>query len=243
MTRKQDLQDRLQRAQSWIKAAGESSSDQDHERFIFYYVALNAMYGRRQYEGNRSDVWQDIDRFVNQVKQMCASTGERNGKVLLPALQNTHVDALILDYFLLDDLFKGATREKLVGRCKRDLTEAKLKLRSGDPFTMLRAILRRLTVLRNRVMHGCVTYGAVSKGVAFRNQGSARRSRSGAGLVRADGLSWSWREVGPDPVPTRGNRRPPGQTRCGVRAPPLYPGITQEVASNESQRDPKPLTQ
>ena len=66
---------------------------------------------------------------------------------------------------LLDDLFKGATKEKLVGRCKRDLMEAKLKLRSGDPFTMLRAVLRRLTVLRNRVMHGCVTYGTVSKGL------------------------------------------------------------------------------
>ena len=165
MTRKQDLQDRLQRAQSWIKAAEGISSDQNHERFMFYYVALNAMYGRRQYEGDRSDVWQDLDRFVNQVKQMCASTGERNGRVLLPALQNRHVDALILDYFLLGDLFKGATKEKLLGRCKRDLMEAKLKLRSGDPFTMLRAVLRRLTVLRNRVMHGCVTYGTVSKGL------------------------------------------------------------------------------
>jgi len=165
MSKKQDLHDRLQRAQSWIKAAEGISSNQNHERFMFYYVALNAMYGRRQYEGDRSDVWQDLDRFVNQVKQMCASTGERNGKLLLLALRNTHVDALILDYFLLDDLFKGATKEKLVGRCKRELVEAKLKLRSGDPFTMLRAVLRRLTVLRNRVMHGCVTYGEVSKGL------------------------------------------------------------------------------
>jgi hypothetical protein len=68
VTRKQDLQDRLQRAQSWIKAAERSSSEQNHERFMFYYVALNAMYGRRQYEGDRSDVWQDLDRFVDQVK-------------------------------------------------------------------------------------------------------------------------------------------------------------------------------
>lgn len=43
--------------------------------------------------------------------------------------------------------------------------EVKLKLRSGGPFAVLRAILRRITVLRNRVMHGCVTYGAVSKGL------------------------------------------------------------------------------
>jgi hypothetical protein len=165
MTRRQDLQDRLQRAASWIKAAAGLSPDENHERFIFYYIALNAMYGRRQYEGDRSEVWQDIDRFVNQVKRMWASSGERSGNLLLAVLQDRHVDALILDYFLLDDLFKGATREKLVGRCTRDLVGAKLKFRSGDPFAMLRTILHRLTVLRNRVMHGCVTYGSVSKGL------------------------------------------------------------------------------
>jgi hypothetical protein len=75
------------------------------------------------------------------------------GKRLLPAVQNAYVDALILDHFLLDDLFKGATKEKLVRRCKRDMMEARVKFRSGDSFTMLRAVLRPLTVLRNRVMH------------------------------------------------------------------------------------------
>lgn len=135
MTRKQDLQDRLQRAMSGIGAAEGMSSEQNHERFVFYYVALNAMYSRRQYEGNRSDVWQDLDRFVDQVKQMCTNADE------------------------------GATRERLVNRCERDLSGARLKVLIGDPFLMLRTVLRRLTVLRNRVMHGCVTYGAVPKGL------------------------------------------------------------------------------
>lgn len=162
---KQDLQDRLQRAESWIRAAERLAPDQNHERFIFYYIALNAMYGRRQYEGDRSEVWQDLDRFVKQAKVICERAGDESSRSLLAALQDEHIDALILDYFLLDDLFRGATREKLVGRCKTDLVQAKLKLISGDPFTMLRAVLRRLTVLRNRVMHGCVTYGAVSKGL------------------------------------------------------------------------------
>ncbi len=165
MTRRQDLQDRLQRAESWIKAAQRLGPDQNHERFIFYYVALNAMYGRRQYEGDRSEVWQDLDRFVKQIKVMYECSNDQNRRLLLTALEDDHADALLLDYFLLDDLFRGATREKLVGRCKADLLGAKLKLRSGDPFVMLRAVLQRLTVLRNRVMHGCVTYGAVSKGL------------------------------------------------------------------------------
>ncbi len=177
MTRKQDLQDRLQRAQSWVKAAEGLASDENHERFIFYYIALNAMYGRRQYEGDRSEVWQDIDRFVSQVKEMCSNADERGGNPLLPALKNASADALILDYFLLDELFKGTTRARLVDRCERDLRGAKLKLLIGDPFPMLRTILRRLTVLRNRVTHGCVTYGAVSKGLPSVVKG-ARVARS-----------------------------------------------------------------
>lgn len=100
-----------------------------------------------------------------------------NGNPLLPVLKNASMDALILDYFLLDDLFEGATRARLVDRCERDLRGARLKLLIGDPFLMLRTVLRRLNVLRNRVMHGCVTYGAVSKGLPSVVKG-ARVARS-----------------------------------------------------------------
>jgi hypothetical protein len=112
--------------------------------------------------------------FVNQVKQMSPNA---NGNPLLPVLKNASMDALILDYFLLDDLFEGATRARLVDRCERDLRGARLKLLIGDPFLMLRTVLRRLNVLRNRVMHGCVTYGAVSKGLPSVVKG-ARVARS-----------------------------------------------------------------
>jgi hypothetical protein len=54
MTRKQDLQDRLQRAQSWIKAAEGISSGQNHERFMFYYVALEGVAFRNQGSPRRS---------------------------------------------------------------------------------------------------------------------------------------------------------------------------------------------
>lgn len=165
MTRKQDLHDRLQRAASWIEAADTLGSRQNHETFIFLYVALNALYGRRQYEGDRSEVRQDLDRFATQLGHICSHSPKEAGSPLLEILRAPHVEALVLDYFLLDDLFKGAPREILVARCKRDLVGAKLKFRSGDPFTMLRLVLQRLTVLRNRVMHGCITYGDASKGL------------------------------------------------------------------------------
>jgi hypothetical protein len=108
---------------------------------------------------------------------MSINADVQSGKPLLPVLKTASVEALILDYVLLDDLFKGATRARLVDRCERDLRGARLKLLIGDPFPMLRTVLRRLNVLRNRVMHGCVTYGAVSKGLPSVVKG-ARVARS-----------------------------------------------------------------
>jgi hypothetical protein len=199
LTKKQDLQDRLQRAESWIEAAESLAPKENHQRFIFYYVALNAMYGRRQYEGDRSEIWQDLDRFVQQVKGMCGSMEDPSSKSLLAALQGRYVEALLLDYFLLDDLFRGATREKLMVRCKKDLLEARLKLRIGDPFTTLRAVLQRLTVLRNRVLHGCVTYGNSSKGLpSVLKGGHVARALvpSLYALMLTHGLRVKW-----DPIP------------------------------------------
>jgi len=199
VARKQDLRDRLQRAESWIRAAETLELDQDHERFMFCYIALNAMYGRRQYEGNRSDVWQDLDRFVSQVKTMYEHAVDETTAPLLTALRHEHVDALVLDYFLLDGLFRGDAQEKLVGRCKRELTQSKLKLISGDPFTMLRVILQRLTVLRNRVMHGCVSYGSISKGLPSVSKGARVASALVPAvhrLMTTHGESVKW-----DPIP------------------------------------------
>ena len=163
---KRDLEDRLQRARSWIAASDQLSGQQWHERFLFLYIALNALYGRRQYEGDRTDVREDLDRFVSQLKQMNDANARSGKGLILVAVRRcgNHLDALLLDYFLQDDLFRDVQREKLVRRCRRELLEAKMKLLTGDPLAAVAHALRRLTVLRNRVMHGCVTYGETSKG-------------------------------------------------------------------------------
>lgn len=164
MTRKSGLEDRLQRAGSWINAAAKLSSSQQHEAFIFYYIALSAMYGQRRYEGNRAHVHDDLRDFLDHVKEMHIRDGGRTLATVLERLQD-YITALILDYFLLDALFRGAARGNLVKWCERDLLQAQLALNRGNVVPVLDVCLRRLTVLRNRVMHGCVTYGPTSKGL------------------------------------------------------------------------------
>jgi hypothetical protein len=81
------------------------------------------------------------------------------------------VEALLLDHFLLDDLFKGVPATTLKHRCRRDATRARLSWAAGDVAKLLEIILYRLTVLRNRVMHGCATYGPASKGLLWIRKG------------------------------------------------------------------------
>lgn len=168
VTRKQDLQDRLQRAESWLKAAQALDPARAHEAFVFHYIALNAMYGRRQYEGgDRTEVRDDLRRFLGRVKRMHDKDVEEGGSILLNAMKShqAQIEALILDYFLLDDLFKGTPAATLKHRCNRDATKARLAWAAGDIIAIMETVLYRLTVLRNRVMHGCVTFGPASKGL------------------------------------------------------------------------------
>src|SRR5437870_601885 len=87
VSRKQDLHDRLQRANSWIRAAQHLKPPQRHEEFIFLYIALNSLYGRRQYEGDKTDARDDIRRFLERLRVMHEKDQEVGGTILLGGLQ------------------------------------------------------------------------------------------------------------------------------------------------------------
>lgn len=167
MAHADDLKDRIQRAESWLRAADRLSASQVHESFVFQYIAVNALYGRRQYEGSRTEIRDDIDSFLERVKALSTSDAEKGDRVLLYALRKGRrvIEALLLDYFLMDDLFRSVNASTLRERAKRDAIKANMQLAAADYIPVLRLVLYRLTVLRNRVMHGCVTHGPKSKGL------------------------------------------------------------------------------
>jgi hypothetical protein len=98
---------------------------------------------------------------------------EVGGTILLGGLQASLVDLkkLILDYFLMDGLFNGASPAKLKTAAERSLLKGVVALNRGEPWDLLETTFARLTVLRNRVMHGCVTYGQSSKGLPSLTKG------------------------------------------------------------------------
>jgi hypothetical protein len=70
MIRTQDLQDRLQRADSWIKAARKLEPDSLHAAFVFYYIAFNSLYGLRLYEGTKTEADQESEGILEAYKNL-----------------------------------------------------------------------------------------------------------------------------------------------------------------------------
>jgi len=99
------------------------------------------MYGRRQYEGG--------------------------GTILRTALEDCRAvcDYVIDDPFVDDDLWGRKLSDKeLERRRKIQLKELQALRRAHRYERLLTVLIQRLAVLRNQVVHGCVTYGPESKG-------------------------------------------------------------------------------
>ncbi|RMH33377.1 MAG: hypothetical protein D6690_12305 [Nitrospirae bacterium] len=176
MNRQQDLQDRLDRARSWIEAARVQPSGQKHAAFIFLYIAFNALYGRRRYEGSEEEARRDRQDFLRRLRRMHDYDLRHGQNVLqraLEACRNPGI-ALIQDIYLRDDYWKRKVRAgELREQFRRRATQATASLTAGRYEEFLELLLQRLTVLRNQVFHGCATYGPKSKGIESLENGLA----------------------------------------------------------------------
>jgi hypothetical protein len=70
MGKKQDLEDRLTRAYSWVDAARSLPANQMHTAFVFLHIAFNALYGKRRYEGKEDEARNDREEFLKHLHVM-----------------------------------------------------------------------------------------------------------------------------------------------------------------------------
>jgi len=151
-----------------MDAADALPPDQQHARFVFLYIAFNALYGRRQYEGSREEAAHDRDEFLERLKSMSDYDRRQGNNSLVRALQVCRKECgeLIGNYFLRDTYWrKQKTSRELRKEFAQQRRRAEEEFNKGRYGLELDLVLRRLGVLRNQVIHGCVTYGASSKGL------------------------------------------------------------------------------
>jgi hypothetical protein len=173
----QNLEDRLTRARSWLSAAAAAPESEKQEIFIALFIALNAIYGRRQYEGDRSQTAGDLESFCEKLDIMHEADLDQGRATLTNALfvARPAIHAIATNVFLRDVYWRREMRhDVLVKRFEAHYSSADRRLLvEGLWRPLLRLVLDRVIVLRNQIFHGCVTHGPESRGWESVEQGVA----------------------------------------------------------------------
>ena len=212
MAADQGLSDRLQRADSWVQAASELPPDRMHEAFIFLYIAFNCMYGCRKYEGDQTQIGEDLRSFFSKLLVMHKKNIQQGGTILKDALAACQQDGAVLirDRFLANRYWRGTQPAvALQTKLNKEAVGALQALADEEYGEYLSTVFQRISVLRNQVMHGCATYGARSYG-----RGSLAKSLrvlrvlvpAFYQLMRQYGHNLSW---DPIPYPRLGSQQHP----------------------------------
>lgn len=214
--RQQNLFDRLDRACSWIAAAQALPESQMQEVFMAFFIAFNAMYGKRQYEGNKTETVRDLAAFIDKVRNMHDADLDGGRATLTVALfrARSTIKAMMTNVFLRDAYWRREVpHDVLTKRFESQYSWADRRLKDGDWVPLIRLVLQRVVVLRNQIFHGCVTHGATSAGWESVEQGTAVLTLlvpAFADLMQYHGHLVAW---DPLPYPRLGSTLHPKQSR------------------------------
>jgi hypothetical protein len=148
---------RLYRASSWLRRASSLAATDLDGRFIFLWIALNALFGQARYRpdgGDPAGEWGDLEQFLRRLGQLDESRG-RIPTAMRP-LREPVIQLLSLPFLHRSYWVDGHT-DGLDTRLQQDCRRAGVAWERGRPETCLREIFRRLYVLRNQIFHGAST--------------------------------------------------------------------------------------
>lgn len=167
-TRFSGAQLRAYRAESWIGRAEQinctgAQTERERrgardDRFIAYWIALNALYGQAKYRGSDGSEKTDLRTFLQFIQRTPLLDQVR--KALLEPDARIPVAKLLGDAFLDNDNWAHWDAKGVVAGEER-LSSC---VTAQDRESVLIELFRRLYVLRTQLFHGCATRGSSSKG-------------------------------------------------------------------------------
>ena len=150
---------RIRRALSWMECA-ESCKDGPDGRFIFYWIAFNALYGQ-QHLVNPEDRERNIIRAY--IEKVVAIDPVRFYREIRGEFTDDEIGALVENIYVLAPFWtSGNWKRALEG----DAQQVDKALIWGNAKQLLTILFDRLYVLRNQLVHG----GATWSGSLNRNQ-------------------------------------------------------------------------
>lgn len=141
---------RAHRSRSWIERALDALALD--ERFIFYWIALNALYGRPKYlerGPHRTPEIADLEAFLRNVSVTASPSQLKT--------VSSHGEKLLSNRFLHEGTWKWDSDEA-AARVRREYAVACRELAEGQVRNYLIVLFRRLYVLRKQMFHGCATF-------------------------------------------------------------------------------------
>lgn len=146
--------DRIQRAESWIEKAKAIGEWEDHHgQFIFYWIALNALYGRNR--DSRRFEQDDQTWFLNRISSL-DNRGDRDIWKALDRLKSK-ADRLLKDQFLVSQYWDEGATLRVKQIIDNDFAAAQRAWDRGDVERYLNTLLKRISMLRNQIFHSCST--------------------------------------------------------------------------------------
>ena len=87
-----------------------------HAAFVFLYIAFNALYGKRRYEGTEAKIRKDREEFLKRLRVMQTRDMRFGQGILLKALKACRLPgaALIRDTFLRDTYWNKKEKAKVM---------------------------------------------------------------------------------------------------------------------------------
>jgi len=147
---------RHKRAESWMERARGAHGDLD-ARFIFSWIAFNALYGQARYRHPEGRIWSEMRDIREFLKLMVKLDPRGVSAIFKEHGLKEHVSNLLRDKFLHDCCWKAWNADKVFDRAGRESFVPDCNEKDDDELIQ---VFRRLYVLRKQMFHGCSKDGS-----------------------------------------------------------------------------------
>lgn len=148
---------RVHRAISWLRRAQDFGVDQQPEaRFLYLWIALNALYSRWNAERNMPDG--DGASRVDFFRQLCAWDGLAFETLIRQ--QRGLAKKILQNPYIAYSFWKNPEHPKAKGWATEDANYLDRNLKNGDYRKVVEQVMDRLFVLRGQLVHGASTGGS-----------------------------------------------------------------------------------
>ena len=151
---------RIYRSLSWLQRAEVEPWDDLDAKFIYYWIAFNAAYGReREFGGDETERDALMDFFRK------AALVDRRNKLgqyvftLIPRI----MESLVANKFVFRDFwehYNGRGHSNWRTRLNESVDRVRIDIHRRDSVRVLTTVFERLYVLRNQLIHGGATWNS-----------------------------------------------------------------------------------